>query len=182
MALPGPHLLYLSDTPPPHVKLRGADGFVGLVGYSLMRSRQAVVTVPMQYPFEARNGARQLVFEPELRQSIGIWSNNCAPRRRRHLIDLLLASGLAVESYGRCRHNMNASDYWSGQRIDGAAPHSPAVRACRRHRLMLADESHRCPGAVPGSSPRRLDSIKRRSCSTGADVMASTRARQATSR
>ena len=142
----GVHLLALSDTPPPHVDITGADGFVGLSGYSVKSGSRGVISVPPHQPLIAQQAARELLFEPKRRRTIGVWSNNCAPAHRRRIVDQLLGSGLRVESYGRCRHNMNATERWARARItDGD---SEALRACRQHRLMLADESNHCPGYI----------------------------------
>ena len=177
----------------PHANLRGgAEGFVGVVGWSLKNWGEMPV-VPQYTPSWVHRAGMHLAYEPSKRVAVGLWINNCGPRRAG-LADLLLhAPGLRVESYGTCRHNTpEGAEYWGrpGNRLrdatrvrlrlrggskpllshlaahvpsyvialvlvcgQGEAPNGvhgdgthPALVACRRHRLILAEENELCEG------------------------------------
>jgi hypothetical protein len=145
------HLLYTYYTPYGHTNVRGGvDSFAGVVSFSLTGPGPRV---PPYAPSWVRQAAMALRYEPVKRHAVGLWINNCGPRRAG-LADLLLGSGLRVESYGRCRHNTSEGQaYWAkAGRLHEANFNPnldesyPALRACRRHRLILAEENELCPG------------------------------------
>ena len=145
------HLLYTYYTPYGHTNVRGGvDSFAGVVSFSLTGPGPRV---PPYAPSWVRQAAMALRYEPVKRHAVGLWINNCGPRRAG-LADLLLGSGLRVESYGRCRHNTSEGQaYWAkAGRLHEANVNPnldesyPALRACRRHRLILAEENELCPG------------------------------------
>ena len=95
------NLLYLYYTPPQHVNMRGGvDGFVGVVGWSLTRWGTEPV-VPAYAPSWVRKATRHLRIEPLTRRAVGLWINNCGPRRAA-LADLLL--GRSVCHLPRASH------------------------------------------------------------------------------
>lgn len=127
----------------------GVEGFVGVVGFSLGGDGPVA---PMYPPTLVRRASLRLRFEPRKRSRVGIWINNCGPRRAA-LADLLLGSGLRVESYGKCRHNTTEGlAHWQKVGRLHEANNNPndetyqALGACRRHRVILAEENELCPG------------------------------------
>lgn len=100
-----------------------------------------------------------LQFQPAKRTILGIWSNNCGPRRAA-LAELLLSlrqHGVRVESYGRCRHDSpQGLEYWNRPTSRMDRGHDQKynesnflpLAVCRQNRLMLAEENDLCPGYV----------------------------------
>ena len=153
-----------------HVQLRGGiDGFSGFAGYEHSK-RGEDIFIPQHPPNFAREAALKLRYEPARRTIVGIWNNNCGPRRTA-LIDGLLSlvgSGIRVESYGRCRHRSpQGLTFWTSPNTRlSAANENPSNEAyvplavCRRSRLILAEENDLCPGYVSAdlvSRPPQLE-------------------------
>ena len=114
------------------------DRVVGFSG-SVSFSRSATITRSLVEPMAVYRSGQALPVEPESRRSIGVWVNNCESPTRTRIIDSLLRSGLAVESYGSCRYNMGEAGRGLVLGDDNLGTR------CRKHRLMLAVENEACP-------------------------------------
>ena len=81
-------------------------------------------------------------------------------------MDTLLASGLAVESYGDCRNNRDEAWRRQGIRVqhidDQPESHSAkvALETCTSHRIMMAAESRHCPGWIAWNLEHALKSCR----------------------
>ena len=141
-------MLYLE--PPHNLEFTSAPGFDGLVGF---RRPEPGLTLGTWFPWCSHQslwrGVRAWQYDPIRRNDIGVWVSNCdgyPEHWRTSVIDLLLASGLPVNSYGLCRRNA-PKEYWDA-RIDfpvatrDLPDGSPGL--CRRHRLMLGVENNAC--------------------------------------
>ena len=141
-------LLYLE--PPHNLEFTSAPSFEGLVGF---RRPEPGETLGTWYPWcphqSLWRGVRAWQYEPRRRNDIGIWISNCdgyPEHWRTSVIDLLLASGLPVNSYGLCRRN-SPKEYWDARvGSTGTTRDLPdgSPGLCRRHRLMLAVENNAC--------------------------------------
>ena len=155
----GAHILLGGMSSFMHLNLRGGiDGFMGVAtGASTWRG-EGLVFVPQHSPYTLRRYGLELQHESHKRTILGVWGNNCSPRRAA-LIELMLSlrhDGVRVESYGRCKHSSpQGLAYWNlpTSRMDAGwdDPRNESfvpLSVCRHNRLMLADENDLCPGYV----------------------------------
>ena len=130
------HLIWGIE-PGAHLGFDRVVGFGGAVSFS----RSATITASLIEPMRLYHLGQRLRADPR-RKTIGVWVDNCGSPWRDRIIDTLLHSGLAVESYGKCRYNMG--DLGREVRTDDVE----GTRRCRKHRLMLAVENEACPDYV----------------------------------
>ena len=133
--------------------------------------RDAAIWMPEVNPKLVWQAARQLKYEPACRTTIGVWQDNCyVPVVRNYLIDMLIAAGLDVRSYGECRRTVPDSYIERGKDANGgeflkwhthpdatcrpksashgARPQNRSVgagmRECKHHRIMMALQHSVC--------------------------------------
>ena len=130
---PADVLLFMTMEPPIQLDFDSVAGYDGEVSYR----RDAAVWRPLSRWVNVWGHARKLRFEPAERDSIGIWNDYCNSPLRNPVIAALLGSGLNVESYGACSRNRPAVG-------SVLARDRTALRACHKHRLMVAVQHTAC--------------------------------------
>ena len=140
----GSHSIFWMREPAPHMnftELGESRGFAGYASFhqaaDFFTPRVCAENLAMDYR-HAASGAT-IEQRQQQRTSIGIWHTNCDSKWRNPIMDALIASGLDVRSYGRCKNNMPINE-----EKPATLDNEDGLRLCQHHRLILAVENFAC--------------------------------------